>query len=151
MQPACNSSSDSNELQRSRAASIWGPAVCYRNSRENAKVQEEKNHKILVVPLTFHECLAKIGPRTSGVPRWSSWQIMDVPRPLPTHFAPILHFWFFFWKKSFISLKYFLFVHVLFEVFELQVSRKYPAFPIVLVSSRAPETKHWPISSFVFR
>ena len=43
--------------------------------------------------LFFYDFLFKIGPRTSGVPSWSSWLSMDVPRPHTTHFTSLLHFW----------------------------------------------------------
>ena len=103
----------------------------------------------LVFSLFFNEFLAKIGPRTSGVPSWSSWQSMDVFRQHPTHFWTFLHFWFFFEKKTIHCLKYFWSVLKAFPIFscffELWKLRDQSqivdlVFAVRTVSSRASET-----------
>jgi len=122
-----------------------GTSLLYRNSRENGKIQDEQIQKIMLL-LCFFMKLAKIGPRASGVPSWPSWQSMDVPRPLPTHFTPILHFWFYS-KKKMLPFRWCIFevFHIFPWLFELRRLRDHSqivdlAGSFRLVPLRALET-----------
>ena len=89
-----------------------GPSRPEKNDHSARPQAGRKSWKIMF-HCFFHELFAKIGPRASGVPSWSSWQSMDVFRQHPAHLVTILHFSF-FWKKDLFKyvFKYFLFVHV---------------------------------------
>ena len=69
-----------------------------------------------VVPHFSHEFLAKTCLKTFRQLPWSFWTSLDLPRPLPTHFTSVLHFWCFF-EKSVFFFKYVLCISYIFFIF----------------------------------